>query len=124
GERTGLIHAAWEGEPIVENDHVLSEVTGVVHRYHAPCLRTVMVGKPRDEVRRAAEAMIEAHAAAVAAIAPGRPMSVINDAAQAVLSRQSLNCQFAKRAGYTFGIGFPPSWGAQWQIGLNSVIAD
>jgi Xaa-Pro dipeptidase len=124
GERTGLIHAAWEGEPIVENDHVLSEVTGVVHRYHAPCLRTIKVGELRDEIERAAEVMIEAHAAAVAAIAPGRPMSVINDAAQSVMSRQSLNCKFAKRSGYTFGIGFPPSWGAQWQIGLNSVISD
>lgn len=124
GERTGLIHAAWEGEPIAENDHVLSEVTGVVHRYHAPCLRTIKVGEPRDEIRRAAETMTEAHAAAVAAMAPGHPMSVINDAAQAILSRDTSGCRFARRSGYTFGIGFPPSWGAQWQIGLNSLISD
>lgn len=124
GARTGLIHAAWDNEPIQDNDHVLFEVTGVAHRYHAPCLRTVMVGTPRDEIRRAADVMSRAHAAAVAAIAPGRPMSVINEAAQAVLSREPLNCRFAKRSGYTFGIGFPPSWGAQWQIGLNSVVSD
>ncbi|MCO5089940.1 Xaa-Pro peptidase family protein [Bosea sp. (in: a-proteobacteria)] len=124
GERTGLIHAAWENEPIAMDDHVMFEVTGVTHRYHAPCLRTIMIGKPRDEIRRAAEVVSKAHAAAVKAIAPGRPMSVINEAAQAVLSQYALNCRFAKRSGYTFGIGFPPSWGAQWQIGLNSVIAE
>lgn len=124
GERTGLIHAAWEGEPIVQDDHVMAEVTGVLHRYHAPCLRTVFIGKPRAEIQRAAAAMAEAHPAAVAAMAPGRPMSVVNDAAQAVLSRHDLTCQIAKRSGYSLGIGFPPSWGAQWQIGLNSVASD
>lgn len=124
GERTGLIHGAWEGEPIAENDHVMAEVTGVVHRYHAPCQRTIFVGKPRDEIRRAADAMAEAHAAAVAAIEPGRPMSVINQASQAVLAGQQLTCKFAKRSGYTFGIGFPPSWGAQWQIGLHSNVTE
>jgi Xaa-Pro dipeptidase len=124
GLRTGLIHAAWEGEPIVENDHVTMEITGVTHRYHAPCLRSVFVDEPRAEIRKAATAMTEAHAAAVAAMAPGRPMSVINDAAQAVLSRHELSCQIARRSGYSLGIGFPPSWGAQWQIGLNSVVSD
>jgi Xaa-Pro dipeptidase len=68
--------------------------------------------------------MTQAHAAAIAAMAPGRPMSVINDAAQAVLSRHALSCTVARRSGYSLGIGFPPSWGAQWQIGLNSVVTD
>jgi Xaa-Pro dipeptidase len=124
GERTGLIHAAWEGEPIVANDHLMMEVTGVTHRYHAPSIRSVFVGEPRSEIRRAADVMIEAHAAAKAAMAPGRPMSVINDAAQAVLAGHTLSIKLARRAGYSLGIGFPPSWGAQWQIGLNSVVSD
>jgi Xaa-Pro dipeptidase len=122
GPRTGLIHAAWEGAAIVPNDHVLAELTGVAHRYHAPCLRTVMVGEPRGEISRAADAMLQAHDAAVAAMAPGRPMSVINEAAQTILQGNDVGCRMAKRSGYSLGIGFPPSWGAQWQIGLNSVV--
>src|SRR5262249_31335127 len=34
GRRTGMIHAAWEGEPIGRDDHVTMEVCGVKHRYH------------------------------------------------------------------------------------------
>jgi Xaa-Pro dipeptidase len=50
GPRTGLIHAAWEGGLIETNDHVLTEITGVKHRYHAPCLRSIFVGPPRPEI--------------------------------------------------------------------------
>lgn len=122
GRRTGLIHAAWEGETIGANDHLLIEITGVRQRYHAPCLRTVFVGEPAGDIGRAAAALSDAHAAGVAAIEPGRPASVINDAAQAVLARHQLDCKVARRSGYSLGIGFPPSWGAQWQLGLNSVV--
>ncbi len=120
GRRTGLIHAAWSGERIQPDDIVLLEVTGVRERYHAPCLRTVMIGKPEAKIRRAAAALAEAHAAAISAIEPGLPARVINDAATASLSAHDLGCDVAHRAGYSVGIGFPPSWGAQWQLSLNS----
>lgn len=124
GRRTGLIHAAWEGEKLGRNDHALMEVTGVKQRYHAPSVRVVFVGDPPGGLRRAAEALTKAHTAAIAAIAPGRAMKVVNEAAQAALAGQDLGCTVGHRAGYSLGIGFPPSWGAQWQIGLNSKIED
>nr|WP_281287454.1 Xaa-Pro peptidase family protein [Rhizobium smilacinae] len=124
GRRTGLVHAAWDGEVIQEDDHVTMELTGVKARYHAPSVRTVFIGEPLARLRSAALAMTEAHTAAIAAIAPGRPMKVINEATQSVLSRYDLPCKLARRSGYSLGIGFPPSWGAQWQIGLNSLIED
>jgi Xaa-Pro dipeptidase len=124
GRRTGLIHAAWEGEVIGTDDHVLMEITGVQQRYHAPCLRTVMVGKPADNIRHAAAILTEAHAAALAAIEPGRPARVINQAAQAVLAQQDAGCKLSQRSGYSLGIGYPPSWGAQWQLGLNSLVEE
>jgi Xaa-Pro aminopeptidase len=102
---------------------LLVELTGVKHRYHAPSVRTVFVGAPPGPLRRDAEILTEAHEAAVTAMAPGRPMKVINQAAQAVAG-QNLSCTMARRAGYTLGIGFPPSWGAQWQIGLHSSVED
>jgi Xaa-Pro dipeptidase len=124
GRRTGLIHAAWEGEVIGDDDHVLMEITGVKQRYHAPCLRTVMVGKPADNLRHACEVLTQAHAAALAAVEPGRPAKVINHAAQAVLAQQDPGCKVAQRSGYSLGLGYPPSWGAQWQLGLNSLVEE
>lgn len=124
GHRTGLIHAAWEGEVINENDHMKIEVTGVKHRYHAPSVRTALIGKPPAHLRQDAERLSRAHAAAVAAMEPGRPMKVVNEAAQQVLSGYELSCKVARRSGYSLGIGFPPSWGAQWQIGLHSRVED
>ncbi|WP_138472501.1 Xaa-Pro peptidase family protein [Poseidonocella sp. HB161398] len=124
GARTGLIHATWEGNRIDENDHVVMEITGVKGRYHAPSMRTILVGDADDAVVRGAEALVEAQAAAVAAIEPGAPLSAINDAAMAVLDRRNHGLTLARRSGYSLGIGFPPSWGAQWQVGLNSVVKD
>jgi Xaa-Pro dipeptidase len=124
GRRTGLIHAAWEGEVVGANDHMLLELTGVKHRYHAPSVRTAFVGEPEPPLRHDAEILTKAHAAAVAAMAPGRPMKVINEAAQAAIAGHELGCTVSRRSGYTLGIGFPPSWGAQWQIGLNSLVED
>lgn len=122
GRRTGLIHAAWADETVAPNDLVTMEITGVRDRYHAPTLSTIMVGKPDGAHERTAAALREAHAAAVAAIEPGRPAGVIDQAARAVLARHNCPAQFARRSGYSFGTGFPPSWGAQWQLALTSAL--
>ena len=122
GQRTGLIHAAWGDETVGRNDLVTMEITGVRERYHAPVLSTIVVGTPEDAHERTAAALREAHAAAVAAIEPGRPAGVIDQAARAVLARHDCPAQFARRSGYSFGTGFPPSWGAQWQLALTSAL--
>ncbi len=122
GRRTGLIHAAWADETVAANDLVTMEITGVRERYHAPALSTVMVGRPHPAHAHTAEALREAHAAAVAAIEPGRPAGVIDQAAGAVLAHHDCPAKFARRSGYSFGTGFPPSWGAQWQLALTSAL--
>jgi len=122
GRRTGLIHAAWADETVARDDLVTMEITGVRERYHAPSLSTIMVGKPDEAHERTEAAIREAHEAAVAAIAPGRPAGVIDQAARAVLARHDCPARFARRSGYSFGTGFPPSWGAQWQLALTSAL--
>lgn len=124
GTRTGLIHAAWGSEKVLENDHVTMEITGVKARYHAPSWRTVFTGRPLQKLIDTAEILTLAHDAAVRAVEPGLPLKVINEAAQSILAKHKLECTVAKRSGYSLGIGFPPSWGAQWQIGLNSIVDD
>lgn len=124
GERTGMIHAAWGGTTVKTDDHLIMEITGVTGRYHAPSMRTVTVGEPDAAIVRGAEALVAAQAAAVDAMEPGRPARVINEAATAVLESIDHGLSLARRSGYSLGIGFPPSWGAQWQLGLNSVLED
>jgi Xaa-Pro dipeptidase len=124
GARTGMIHAAWGGTALKADDHLIMEITGVRGRYHAPSMRTVVVGKPDPSILRGAEALVAAQAAAVDAIEPGRPARVINEAASAVLNGMDHGLSIARRSGYSLGIGFPPSWGAQWQLGLNSVLEE
>lgn len=124
GQRTGRIHAAWEGVAIGRDDHVMAEITGVKLRYHAPSCRTILVGNPLPAIRHAAEVLEKAQQAAVAAVEAGRPARVINQAAEAVLAANDPGCVVARRCGYSLGIGFPPSWGAQWQLGLNSLVEE
>lgn len=124
GARSGRIHAAWEGDVVQTNDHVIAEITGVKQRYHAPSYRTILVGNTDPAVRRAADVLEKAQHAAVQAVEAGRPAKVIYQAAEAFLAKNDPGCTVARRCGYSLGIGFPPSWGAQWQLGLNGIVED
>ncbi|MTV19109.1 MULTISPECIES: Xaa-Pro peptidase family protein [Bradyrhizobium] len=113
GYRYDIGHANWLPKPIVRGELTLLELYGCVERYHATQMRTISVGPVSDEVRRAADIVIEAQDAALAAMRPGASAREID----ALVRRpvRKIKPEYYNRTGYSTGIGFPPRT-AEWDV--------
>lgn len=115
GERSLTFHDIWADRTIQENDHVYIELSGNSHRYIATFMRTIAVGKPREEVERAAAGSIAALDAAESEIKPGMTS---DEAARLMKSAYKEAAGFDSSwtfLGYSIGISFPPGFG-EWYI--------
>ena len=111
GDRYEVGHANWSGKQIRRGELVLLELYGCVERYHATQMRTVSVGPPSDAARRAADLIIAAQDAALAAMRPGASARDIDAAVRRPIRR--IRPDYVNRTGYSIGIGFPPRTG-EW----------
>ena len=110
GKTTGLCFAMWQRREIRKNDVVLLELAGCINRYHAMLSRPVVVGTPSRDQSEAAEALRHALEAATSAIRPGVMAGTVDQACRSVLEERGFGAHFWQEAGYSIGIGFPPSW--------------
>lgn len=111
GPRTALPHATWAGRRIEDGDVVFIEGSGNWKRYSAAMMRTWSMGKPRENVRTAADTSIAALDAAIDAIKPGVTSSEVEAACRSTVDRAGLGHAFIHRTGYSVGVGFSPTWG-------------
>ena len=89
---------------------------GIIHKgYCSDMTRTVFLGKPRPEERRAYEAVLEAQENAVNAVAPGASCAEVDEAARGVLRRAGLAEAFSHSTGHGVGLEIhePPRIGAR-----------
>lgn len=110
GERTGWMpHQAFRRNALQDGDAVYMEVSGVSNRYGAPSMRTGVLGKPSEDVRRLADASIEAVNVLLENIRPGRTG---NDIAQvAERTKEAIPEATSGGAfGYSIGLGTIPTW--------------
>ena len=111
GYRSGLMHSCWEGGVFRKGETQLLEIAGTVGRYSGALMRASTIGPPSDQVRRLAEACIEALNRAIEAIKPGATSGEVDEACRGTIERAGYYDYFRKRTGYSIGIGFPPDWG-------------
>lgn len=111
GPRTALPHGTWSGRRIEKDDLVFIEASGNWKRYSAAMMRTWSMGKPRDEVRRAADASIAGLDAAIGAMKPGVTSSDVDAACRSAVTRAGFGHAFIHRAAYSVGVGICPTWG-------------
>ena len=111
GPRTSVSHATWRERAVEPGDCVFFEIGGCVHRYHAPMMRTVIVGEPPAAMREAETLVLEAMDAVKAAIRPDAPVGEADAAARAVIGRNSFGATQFTRTGYSVGIACTPGWG-------------
>ncbi len=79
---------------------------GIIHKgYCSDMTRTVFLGKPKPEERKAYEAVLEAQENAVDAVAPGARCAEVDEAARSVLRREGLAEFFTHSTGHGVGIG-------------------
>lgn len=102
-------HLTWTDQRFVNEEAVVIELAGVHRRYHVPLARTVVLGRPSDELRRLEEPVAEGLAAVLAQMTPGTIVNHLADTWNETLARHGL--YKASRLGYSVGIGYPPDWG-------------
>ena len=102
-------HLTWDGSPMKSGEATFFELSGVYRRYHAPLCRTVYLGTPPDDMRRAEEAQIEGIEAGINAAQAGNRTCDIAQAFMRVLAKYGIERE--GRMGYPIGLSYPPDWG-------------
>jgi Xaa-Pro dipeptidase len=72
--------------------------------------RSAVVGKPTDEHKATADALIEILETAVENIRPGVSAGEVDSAVRSKVEKRGLGQYFKSRTAYGIGIGFPPNW--------------
>lgn len=102
-------HLTWNGDPFKSGEATFFELSGCYRRYHAPFCRTVFLGTPPEEMRRAEAALIEGIAAGIEAARPGNRTADVAEALGSALERAGI--ERSARCGYPIGLSYPPDWG-------------
>jgi len=102
-------HLTWNGAPLEADQGTFFELAGVCRRYHVPLCRTVWLGSPPDEVRRAEEALVKGLEAGIDAARAGRVAGDVARALGDALGQAGISR--SARCGYSIGLGYPPDWG-------------
>ena len=102
-------HLTWNGAPMNTGEATFFELSGCYRRYHAPLSRTVFLGTPNDDMRRAEEAQLEGIEAGLNAARAGNLTADIANAFMGVLKRYGI--ERSGRMGYPIGLSYPPDWG-------------
>ena len=96
---------------------------GIIHKgYCSDMTRTVFLGTPKPEERKAYEAVLEAQENAVKAVAPGASCADVDEAARSILRREGFAEAFSHSTGHGVGLEIheSPRVGAGQQTRLAS----
>jgi ectoine hydrolase len=102
-------HLTWDDRPMEKGAGTFFEIAGCYRRYHAPLSRTVFLGEPTDEMRRAEEALLAGVEAGLDAARAGNRAGQVADALHAELRKAGIERE--ARCGYPIGLSYPPDWG-------------
>jgi Xaa-Pro dipeptidase len=119
GERSCLPHQTGGANRLAQNDVMYFEISASQRRYAAALMRTIFVGKPKDEWVRATQACIEALQVALDTIKPGVTPHEADTAARSVTTKAGFGAYHRNRLGYSIGINYPPDWGEGEIISLR-----
>jgi ectoine hydrolase len=109
GADASAAHLTWDGRPMQTGECTFFELAGVYRRYHTPLCRTIYLGQPPDNVRRAEAALVEGLEAGLDAARAGNRACDIANALAVPLERAGI--ERGARCGYPIGLSYPPDWG-------------
>lgn len=93
-----------------DNDQLTLEWAGAYRHYHAPMLRTILIGTPTPRHHQLYDAAFEAILAIQTAMKPGAIFSGIFDTFTAVMEKHDLTRHRLSSCGYSIGARFAPTW--------------
>ncbi|MGC9222646.1 MAG: M24 family metallopeptidase [Terracidiphilus sp.] len=114
GARSALPHGRATAAPLPRRGFVTLDF-GIIHKgYCSDMTRTVFLGTPKPEERKAYEAVLEAQENAVKAVAPGASCGDVDEAARGILRREGFAEAFSHSTGHGVGLEIhePPRVGA------------
>lgn len=104
GPNSALPHARPTSRVVGGGDGVVLDFGGVYDGYCVDLTRTLHMGAAPAEFRRLFDAVVEAHAAAIAMVRPGALATDIDGAARRVLARHGLLEAFGHGTGHGLGL--------------------
>ncbi len=113
GYRAGMPHNSNCGYVIQDGDPVFIECSPSYHWYHAPLMRTAVVGRAGDRIKQFATLEQEVVDAMLDAAKPGTLASDVAGIAESLIAPIRSEVLFHEVYGYPVGIGFPPTWGEE-----------
>ena len=102
-------HLTWDGRPFERGEATTIEIAGCYRRYHVPLCRSVFLGDPPDEMKRAEAALIEGLDAGLDAARAGNQTRDVAAALNRALN--IVGIERTARCGYPIGLSYPPDWG-------------
>ncbi len=109
GSRAGVPHSSWQHRGL-ETGATFLEFAGAHHRYHAPVMRTLSLGRPGATERRLADLARTALAAVLDNARAGVPCSQVAERASAALGPLPEDVVFHHLFGYPVGLAHKPHW--------------
>lgn len=100
--RTGTAHIVWSDDTFRRGSQINLELGGVRHGYTAALMRTFIIGRPSDRLRRLHEAEVAGLEAALATVRPGATCSDVANAFYRTLAKGGFTKE--SRCGYAIGI--------------------
>jgi Xaa-Pro aminopeptidase len=104
GARSALPHARPSARRLRKNELVVLDLGAILRDYCSDLTRTVFVGRAPARIRGWYQAVLEAQAAARAALRPGATSGQVDQAAREVLRRHRLDRFFAHSTGHGLGL--------------------
>jgi Xaa-Pro aminopeptidase len=104
GARAALPHARPTAKRLRKNELVVLDLGAILGKYCSDITRTVYVGKAPARIRLWYQAVREAQAAAIEAIAVGRTCGEVDAAARGVLATYRLDQYFVHSTGHGLGL--------------------
>lgn len=104
GPNSAAPHHRTGSRIIQPGDSVVFDFGGKYEYYTADVTRTVHIGEPGDEYRRAYDAVLRANEAAVSVYRPGVPCQDVDAAARSVIEAAGFGPYFSHRLGHGLGL--------------------
>jgi Xaa-Pro aminopeptidase len=104
GARAALPHARPTAKRLRKNELVVLDLGAILGKYCSDITRTVYVGKAPARIRLWYQAVLEAQAAAIEAIGPGKSGGEVDAAARGVLAAYRLDQYFVHSTGHGLGL--------------------
>jgi Xaa-Pro aminopeptidase len=122
GARSALPHGRATTAQLPRRGFLTLDFGVILKGYCSDMTRTVYLGKPKAEERRAYGAVLEAQEAAVAAVAAGASCGDVDEAARGVLRREGFAEAFSHSTGHGVGLEIhePPRVGSGQTTRLRS----